>query len=85
MMERKNINFALGSSGEFHSCIVSFKQAGQISDEEYEQLDKIHYKVENELIKLIKSLQKNKKIKTGKIPLNLNDHYVPTISIYMLL
>jgi four helix bundle protein len=56
-----HLNFALGSSGEFHSCIVSFKEAGQISDEEYEQLDKIHYKLENELLKLIKSLQKKQK------------------------
>ena len=55
------LNFALGSCGEFHSCIVSFKQAGQISDEEYEQLDQIQYKVENELLKLIKSLQKKQK------------------------
>jgi four helix bundle protein len=59
-----HLNFALGSSGEFHSCIVSFKEAGQISDEEYEQLDKIHYKVENELLKLIKSLQKKQKDQT---------------------
>ena len=56
-----HLNFALGSCGEFHSCYVSFKQAGQISDDEYEQLDILHYKVENELLKLIESLQKKKK------------------------
>ena len=39
----------------------SFKQAVQISDDEYEQLDTLHYKVENELLKLIESLQKKKK------------------------
>lgn len=52
------LNIALGSCGEFHSCYESFKQAGQISYEQYEELDRIHYKVENGLINLIKSLQK---------------------------
>jgi four helix bundle protein len=56
-----HLNFALGSCGEFHSCYVSFKQAGQISDDEYEQLDTLHYKVENELLKLIESLQRKQK------------------------
>ncbi len=28
---------ALGSCGEFHSCYESFKQANQITDDEYEQ------------------------------------------------
>ncbi len=41
-----HLNIALGSCGEFHSCYVSFKKAGQISDDKYEQLDKLHYKVE---------------------------------------
>ena len=36
-------------------------QAGQIKDDEYEQLDQLHYKVENALLKLIKSLQKKQK------------------------
>jgi four helix bundle protein len=56
-----HLNIALGSCGEFHSCYDSFKQADQITDEEYEKLDDLHYKVENELIKLIKSLQKKQK------------------------
>jgi hypothetical protein len=37
-----HLNFALDSCGEFHSCYVSFKQAGQISDDNYWQLDKLH-------------------------------------------
>jgi four helix bundle protein len=56
-----HLNFALASCGELHSCYVSFKQAGQISDDEYENLDALHYKVENELLKLIESLQKKQK------------------------
>lgn len=57
------LNIALGSCGEFHSCYVSFKQASQITDKEYEKLDQLHYKVENALLKLIESLQKKQKDK----------------------
>ena len=55
------LNYALGSCGEFHSCYVSFKQAGQISNDNYEQLDELHYKVENGLLRLIESLQRKQK------------------------
>ena len=51
------LNIARASCGEFHSCYESFKQAGQITDEQYEQLDQLHFKVENQLLKLIESLQ----------------------------
>jgi four helix bundle protein len=54
----KHLNIALGSCGEFHSCYESFQQAGQITEAEYENLDELHYKVENGLIKLIESLQR---------------------------
>lgn len=57
------LNIALGSSGEFHSSIYSFYKAGQITEESYEKLDKLHFKTENELIQLIKSLQE--KVKKG--------------------
>jgi four helix bundle protein len=53
-----HLNIALGSCGEFHSCYVSCQKADQITEDEYERLDQLHYKVENQLIKLIKSLQK---------------------------
>ena len=56
-----HLNIALGSCGEFHSFYESFKQANQITDNEYEQLDQLHYKVENALLKLIESLQKKQK------------------------
>lgn len=52
------LNFALGSCGEFHSCCVSFRRAEQISETDYEALDEVHYRVENELIQLVKTLQK---------------------------
>jgi len=56
-----HLNIALGSCGEFHSRYESFKQANQITNDEYEPLDQLHYKVENTLLKLIESLQKKQK------------------------
>ena len=56
-----HLNIALGSCGEFHSCYESFRLAEQITVDEYECLDELHYKVENALIKLISTLQKKQK------------------------
>jgi four helix bundle protein len=67
-----HLNIALGSCGEFHSCYESFKQAGQITDDEYERLDQLHYKVENALLKLIKSLQKKQKEKDWEVTIQSN-------------
>ena len=55
------LNYALGSSGEYYSCIYSFFKANQLNREDYEILDNLHYKVENELIQLIKSLDNKQK------------------------
>jgi four helix bundle protein len=57
------LNIALGSCGEFHSCYVSCMQGDQTSAEDYDRLDQLHYKVENELLKLIESLQQKQKDK----------------------
>jgi len=54
------LNYSLGSCGEFHSCYVSCHRAEQISDAEYEQLDRLHYKMENGLLKLVESLMKKR-------------------------
>jgi four helix bundle protein len=53
-----HLNIARGSCGEFHSCYFSCMQAQQITQDQYERLDQLHYKVENALLKLIESLQK---------------------------
>ncbi len=55
------LNIALGSSGEFHSCYCSIHKANQITKQEYESLDELHYKAENGLIKLIEALQKKQR------------------------
>jgi len=54
------LNISLGSCGEFHSSYYSFCKAKQINEKEFEKLDMLHYKVENQLIKLIKKLQEKK-------------------------
>ena len=56
------LNISLGSCGEFHSSCCSFLQAKQITDVDFEKLDKLHFKLENELIKLIETLQNKKNI-----------------------
>ncbi len=52
------INISLGSSGELNSSMISFHSAKYIFDEDFEEFDKLHYKTENELLKLAESLQK---------------------------
>lgn len=53
-----HLNIALGPCGEFQACCESFKLANQITEEEYSKLDELHYKVENGLVKLVRSHQK---------------------------
>ncbi|HED37770.1 MAG TPA: four helix bundle protein [Ignavibacteria bacterium] len=55
------LNIALGSCGELFSGIISFKEIELIDEENFEIFDELHYKVENELIALIKSLQNKQK------------------------
>ncbi len=55
------LNIALGSCGEFYSGIISFKEITMINENNFEKIDELNFKVENELIGLIKSLQKKQK------------------------
>ena len=41
--------------------MVSFKEIDIIDEKAYEKFDELHYKVENELISLIKSLKQKQK------------------------
>ena len=59
------LNIALGSCGELNSSMISFQAAKYISDNNFEEFDKLHYKTENELLKLAESIQnkiKNKDV-----------------------
>ena len=55
------LNIALGSCGEFHSCYEAARLAGYLEEKDYDELDALHYKVENHLLKLIRSLQAKQK------------------------
>lgn len=57
------LNYSLGSCGELYTSMFSFSEANQISKEDFEEFDKMHYSVENKLISLIKSLQRKNKNK----------------------
>ena len=45
-----HLNISLGSYGEFHSSCCSFLAAKQITPDDYEKLDALHYKVKDELL-----------------------------------
>jgi hypothetical protein len=49
------LNIALGSCGEFHSCYTSCRRAEQITADDDERLDQLHYKVENALLKRLRA------------------------------
>ena len=51
------LNIALASLGESVSGIYAYEKAGHISEEQFQHLDGLAYKLENGLLKLIKSLE----------------------------
>ncbi len=57
------LNYALGSCGELHSVCCASQKSQVILDTVFEEIDLVHYKTENKLLKLIESLQK--KLKDG--------------------
>ena len=48
---------ALRSLGESVSGLHAYQASGQITEEEFQKLDNIAYKLENGLLKLIKSIE----------------------------
>ena len=53
----KFLYIALGSLGESVSGLHAYRASGQISEEEFQKLDNIAYKLENGLLKLIESIE----------------------------
>ncbi len=51
------LNVALGSCGEFLTRTIGLKAAELISSYNFEEIDKLHYVVENKLLALIKALE----------------------------
>jgi four helix bundle protein len=54
------LNIALGSLGESVSGLHAYREAGQITDEEFAALNGLAFKLENGLLKLVESLERKK-------------------------
>ena len=52
------LNIALGSLGENVSGLEAYRQAGQISEDDFKLLNQLAYKLENGLLKLVESLER---------------------------
>jgi four helix bundle protein len=57
-------NVALGSLGESLTRMIGLHSMGQITDDDFEKFDALHYSIENKLLALVKSLQKKQKENT---------------------
>ncbi|MCC5835316.1 MAG: four helix bundle protein [Opitutales bacterium] len=58
---REYIHFlytALASAGESVSAQIAYHRSGLINDETFEELDSLSFKIENEMLRLIESLQR---------------------------
>jgi len=51
------LNIALGSLGESVSGLQTYRKSNQITEEDFEELDSLAYKLENGLLKLVESLE----------------------------
>ena len=56
----KFLYIALGSLGESVSGLYAYKAADQITEEQFEKLDNIAFKLENGLLKLIESIERKR-------------------------
>jgi four helix bundle protein len=54
------LNIALGSLGESVSGLHAYRRSEQITEEEFQKLDILAYKLENGLLKLVESLELKK-------------------------
>ena len=52
------LNIALGSLGESVSGLHAYREAEQISKEEFKELDDLAFKLENGLLRLVESLER---------------------------
>ena len=58
------LNISLGSSGELFTRISALKLSDLISEKDFEVFDQLHYKLENKLLALVKSIQNKKQTGT---------------------
>jgi four helix bundle protein len=57
----QHLYISLGSLSEVLTRLIGFRETGQITPDQSEQIDILHYEVENKLWHLIKSLENKKK------------------------
>ncbi|MFN0157717.1 MAG: four helix bundle protein [Bacteroidota bacterium] len=57
----QHLYIALGSLSETLSRCISLHEAGQFSDDQFEEIDTVHYEVENKLWGLVRSLEQKKR------------------------
>lgn len=53
-------NIAKGSLGEALTRVIGLKAVRFVSDDDFEGFDKLHYEVENKLLRLIESLERKR-------------------------
>ena len=56
----QHLYISLGSLSETLSRAIALLEAGQMSDAQFEEVDKLHYEVENKLWNLLRSLEEKK-------------------------
>ena len=54
------LNFALGSLGESVSGLYAYREAKQITEDDFQELNALAYKLENGLLKLVQSLEQKR-------------------------
>jgi len=54
------LNIALGSLGESISGLHAYRKSDQLTEDEFEALDSLAYKLENGLLKLVESLEQKR-------------------------
>ena len=54
------LNISISSAGEFHSVVFTFFKANKLDESDFEKLDSLVFKIENQLIRLIESLQEKR-------------------------
>lgn len=54
------LNFALGSLAECVSGYVAYRTSKQLSEDHFEELDALAYRLENGLLKLVESLERKR-------------------------
>ena len=58
----KSLYIAWGSLGESVSGLYAYKEANQISSEDFETLDALAFKLENGLLKLVQTLEEKREL-----------------------